>query len=158
MNREIERKYIIGEIPNLDKYKHKTIIQGYLYIDNYSEVRIRKVIDDDIKYYYTVKINVNNLVRKEEEEEIDSKTYNELENKILKDTNIIVKDRYIIPKDNLKIELDIYQGILEGLKIMEVEFNNEIEAINFKLDGFDIKEVTNDINYKNKTLAKKRVK
>ena len=68
---------------------------------------------------------------------------------------MIVKDRYIIPKDNLKIELDIYQGILEGLIIMEVEFNNEIEAINFKLDGFDVIEVTNDINYKNKTLGTK---
>ena len=56
---EIERKFLINKLPetlDLSKYTKKDIEQIYLYIDELSIIRIRKVtIKNNIKYKYTVK-------------------------------------------------------------------------------------------------------
>lgn len=64
----------------------------------------------------------------------------------------LTKTRYRIPPD---VELDIYHGNLQGLQIVEVEFES-VEAKNkFAPLSWFGKEVTDDERYKNKNLATK---
>ena len=43
-NLEIERKYLVNpENIFLERYPHKKIIQGYIYDEKFTEIRIRKV-------------------------------------------------------------------------------------------------------------------
>ena len=145
---EIERKFLVKDLPNLESIKGEEIIQGYLSYE--PEIRIRK---RDSKYYLTKK-SIGSLVRNEEETQINELTYNILSS-LVKDK--LEKTRYIVKINNkLKAELDIYQGKLKGLYIVEVEFNSINEANNFIIPPWFGEEITNNQEYKNQNLAKKQ--
>ena len=58
------------------------------------------------------------------EKEITKEEYESL--KINENFYTLTKDRYIIPYlDNLKIEIDIFHGIYEGIIFAEIEFKDE---------------------------------
>jgi CYTH domain-containing protein len=59
----------------------------------------------------------------------------------------------VIPYGELKVELDVYEADLEGLKVAEVEFPSEDEAGNFQPPDWIGEEVTGDERYLNETLA-----
>ena len=63
MNKEIERKYAIKELPNnIEISKAIDIEQSFIYKDNNTIIRIRKVIDSkdkSEKYVYTIKTKGN---------------------------------------------------------------------------------------------------
>ena len=143
---EIERKFLIKEIPDLTNTVYTEIIQGYLSFD--PEIRIRK---DSDKYYITQKSN-GDIAREEIEKEIDKITYNILSN--LTKENIINKTRYFIAVNNQIAELNLYHGELEGLAIVEVEFDSLDDASNFEIPIWFGEEVTYDESYKNKNIAK----
>lgn len=143
---EIERKFLIKEIPDLTNTVYTEIIQGYLSFD--PEIRIRK---DSDKYYITQKSN-GDIAREEIEKEIDTITYNILSN--LTKENIINKTRYFIAVNNQIAELNLYHGELEGLAIVEVEFDSLDDASNFEIPIWFGEEVTYDESYKNKNIAK----
>jgi adenylate cyclase len=66
----------------------------------------------------------------------------------------IEKTRYEIDLDEgLTIELDVYEGALEGLAVAEVEFDSEQDAEAFAPPGWLGREVTDDPGYKNQRLA-----
>ena len=68
----------------------------------------------------------------------------------------IKKSRYKIPAENdLVYELDIYHDNLDGLMVVEVEFANEELANNFVKPNWFGREVTDNKDYKNASLAKK---
>ena len=70
------------------------------------------------------------------------------------DGNIITKIRYEIPeKDNLTIELDIFEGRFAGLLLAEVEFSSEAEALSYTPPEWFGKDVTNDAAYHNSNMA-----
>ena len=146
---EIEKKFTIKELPeNLDSYKKFEIEQGYLC--SKPVVRIRKKND---KYILTYK-NRNGISQdvacacEEIEMELSEESFYHLKEKC--DGNIIRKTRYVIPiEDNLKVELDVFHGHLEGLRFAEVEFRTEEQAKNFKLLPWFLKDVTHDKRYKN---------
>lgn len=52
------------------------------------------------------------------------------------------------------LAIDIFSGELEGLAYLEIEFESEEEANNFKSYDWVIKDVTDDENYKNGHLAR----
>jgi len=58
-NLEIERKFLVSpelDLSNLPIIQHKEIIQGYIYNDKYTEIRVRSTkTNGKSKYYYTVK-------------------------------------------------------------------------------------------------------
>jgi len=143
---EIERKFLVKKMPNLTNIVRVNIIQGYI---NYEpEVRIRK---KDNRFYLTRK-SLGTIERSEEDTEISEAAYNILSSLVKSD---LKKVRYLIPiKDNLTAELDIYQGKLKGLNIVEVEFTNEKEANMFKVPDWFGKEITEDNYYKNQNLSK----
>ena len=143
---EIERKFLINNIDNLDltKYKKKSIIQDYLYFDRLSCIRKRKIeSNNEIKYTYTIKTDKTGISVNEIEKEIDEKTYNSLEKN---DKYITInKDRYIIPYKNHKIELDIFKDKYEGVIFAEIEFESVEIANNFELPGWFGKEISENI-------------
>lgn len=157
-NLEIEKKYLVNPKElSLEGYSVKRITQGYIYNDNYTEVRIRSVEkDSSTKYYYTVKISgTDPMQRTEIEFEITKEEFITLSQKILDGTHLIEKDRYLIPlNNNLTAELDIYHNELEGLSTVEVEFPNIEEATNFQSPNWFEEDVTSNKSYKNKNLAK----
>ncbi len=52
------------------------------------------------------------------------------------------------------IAIDIFDEQLEGLAYLEIEFENQEEALNFETPDWVIKDVTDDVNYKNGYLAR----
>ncbi len=120
---EIERKYLVDKIPfSLDGYHLRLIEQGYLCSD--PVVRVRRDNDD---YYLTYK-GSGLLTREEYNLPITKEAYEHMIEKA--DGNVITKKRYEIPeKDGLTIELDIFEGVFEGLIFAEVEFDS-VEAAN----------------------------
>ena len=143
---EIERKFLVKDLPNLDNYPHKDIVQGYISFN--PEIRIRKAND---KYYLTTKSD-GTITREEKETEINLTTYLTLL-KIAKG-RIISKTRYFIPlADSLTAELDIYHEELEGLVTVEVEFLNLEDAQDFTIPTWFLTDITEDKRYKNKNLA-----
>lgn len=152
---EIERKYLINELPKgLEGYKKLEIEQGYLCRG--PVVRIRKCNDDYILTYKMKQAGSgtdgNALINEEIEMPLTEKAYLHLKKK--KDNHIIHKTRYVIPLDGgLKAELDIFHKRLEGLKFVEVEFESVEAAASFKPPNWFGQDVTEDKRYGNGHLS-----
>jgi len=119
---ENELTFLVKKLPkDLEKYPKKEIKQGY-YSDLPSPLRIR---DEDGKFTLTKKVPIVKG---------DASRYQETELSIKKEEfeqlwpvckKFLTKTRYYYPIGNLKAEIDIYHGKLEGLATVEVEFPNE---------------------------------
>lgn len=148
---EIERKFLIDKIPDsidLSSLKCRQIEQGYLCTE--PVVRVRRDNDD---YYLTYK-SKGLMAREEYNLPLNEAAYNTLIKKA--DGNIITKTRYEIPeKNNLTIELDIFEGKFSGLLLAEVEFSSEAEALAYTPPAWFGKDVTKDASYHNSNMAKK---
>ena len=157
---EIERKFLVTNknvISNIiKKYDRKEIIQDYLYIDSFTAIRKRKIVDKKVeKYFYTVKTMKTGISVNEIEKEITKKEYDKL--KLNPKYNTIIKDRFVIYYlNNLKIELDLFHGIYEGIAFAEIEFKNEEEAKNTKLPNWFGKDISNLVT--NSQMAIKNIK
>ena len=151
---EIERKWLINasDIPyNLKDGVEQKIVQTYL---NFSpEIRVRNINNGE-KYILTIKsdMSVDGLTRDEKEYYISEEEYNNLLKK--QEGNTIVKTRYQIFDNGNIMEIDIFEKQLEGLAYMEVEFETEEKARAFETPKWVIKDVTDDIRYKNGYLAR----
>ncbi len=144
---EIERKYLVRKLPeNLEQYNKKKIAQGYLCTE--PVVRIRRSNDD---YYMTYKGD-GLMVREEYNLPLTQEAYEHLRPKI--DGLLIAKTRYLIPLDNkLTAELDVFEEDLNGLVIVEVEFNSVEEANAFHAPDWFGEDVTNSGKYHNSYLS-----
>lgn len=152
---EIERKFKIRFLPgDLTKYLYRKIEQGYLC--NNPIIRIRKSNED---YYLTYKSKMNNdpiqsnvIINHEVELPLTAEAYTKLKDKV--EGYLICKTRYNIPLlDGLMAELDIFEGQLEGLVFVEVEFPDEEAASTFiPPEWFGI-DVTWDKRYTNYYLS-----
>ena len=144
---EIERKYLIREIPkNLEEYPFHTIEQGYL--STAPVVRVRR---QDEEYYLTYK-GSGLMAREEANLPLTEESYQHLIKKA--DGNIISKKRYLIPiKDStLTIELDVFAPPLAPLIMAEVEFPTLEEAESFVAPSWFGEEVTNNRRYHNSNM------
>lgn len=152
---EIERKWLVKreDIPyNLEKKADKfEITQTYL---NYSpEIRVRNVSNK--RYVMAIKTGLTEeqgLTRDERQYNLTKEEYEHLLGKREGDT--IYKTRYQIKVDNYTYSFDFFHEQLDGLTYMEIEFPTEEEANDFQAPDWLGKDVTNDKNYKNQSLAK----
>lgn len=147
---EIERKFLVAQLPdNLDNYSCRYIEQGYL--STKPVVRVRRDNDD---YYLTYK-GSGMMAREEYNLPLTKDSYEHLIKKA--DGNIITKKRYEIPDGNgYTIELDIFEGAFNGTVIAEVEFNTIEEADNYIMPEFFTEDVTNNPEYHNSNMSKKK--
>lgn len=141
---EIERKYLVHHDlwAAVQKPNPKIIKQGYLYKDKEKSVRIRI---KDQKGYITIKSTVSVISREEFEYEIP---FADAEKMLkLACPKVLSKKRFEIPYLNHLIEVDVFEGKLEGLIVAEIELKDENEEI--YLPNWIDKEVSDDKNYLN---------
>ncbi len=145
---EIERKFLIKTIPvDLSACKARRIQQAYLCTS--PVVRVRQDNDD---YYLTYK-GKGLMVREEYNLPLTRESYEHLLEKA--DGIIITKTRYEIPeKNNLTIELDVFEGQYDGLLLAEVEFDSEEAANSYIPPEWFGRDVTNDGQYHNSNMSK----
>jgi len=150
-NQEIERKFLIKEIPfDLNKFHCRLIEQGYLATN--PVVRVRR---DNDEYYLTYK-GKGLLAREEYNLPLTKESYEHLLAKA--DGNIITKLRYEIPiKDNLLCELDIFKGKFEGLILAEVEFDSLLQANEYVKEDWFYEDVTGKKEYYNSYMSSKKI-
>ncbi len=157
---EIERKFLLHTLPDLSQYACKTIEQAYLCTE--PVVRIRQSND---KFTLTYK-GAGLMAHDEYNLPLTADAYAHLKAKA--DGNVITKTRYLIPLadtdlnescraalrgGHLTVELDVFEGIFDGLLLAEIEFPNEDAANAFRLLPWFRADVTSDTAYHNSTMS-----
>lgn len=156
---EIEKKFLIEypdidmleSIPNCEKVE---IIQTYLNSAEGEERRIRqRGSKGNYIYFETCKIAITGLKRIEIEKRLSKDEY--LEKLMDADTSKrpVRKNRYCLMDGNQYFEIDVYP-FWKDKAIMEIELSDPNEEIRFPKIIKVLKEVTDDIQYKNSSLAK----
>lgn len=133
---EIERKFLVLSLPDdLNQYPCHQIEQAYLCTS--PVVRIRHLDDEYILTYKSGGM----MARQEVELPLNAQSYHHLRKKA--DGTILSKKRYILPlSEGLKIELDIFEDMLQGFVMAEVEFPTVEEANSFVPPSWFGKDVT----------------
>lgn len=147
-SREIERKFLLEQIPELPTANRSRIDQGYL-VTEQAELRIRRIGRECLM---TVK-GEGDLVRDEWETEIPGWVFDALWPRT--EGARVEKERYSVAYGDHLLEIDLFRGALEGLCLLEVEFGSEDEASRFTPPGWVGRavDVTDDPAYKNLRLA-----
>jgi len=169
-NREIERKFLVKEIPyDLSKFGYMDIVQGYKdgTFDNEYVYRLRQVlyfteegIFDKIKYIQTIK-GISPKDRAEYEIEIDHDAFNTMWKFCDKSLS---KKRYEFKTRELEnsigervrytLELDIYKHDLAGSIVAEVEFNSVEDCDSYSPETWFGDEITDKVEFSNYNMAK----
>jgi len=150
--KEIERKWLVDKekIP-FDLSKEIPLHMKQAYISFSPTIRIRNTNDSHFVLCVKSKAEKGSLARSEYELEITSDQYNSLLGKI--EGNIVSKTRYCVKHNGYVMEFDIFDGTLDGLCYMEIEFASEEEAMSYPTPEWAIKDVSFDHRYKNTALA-----
>ena len=151
--KEIERKFLLTQMPDIALASTTCIRQGYISVsDDSVEVRLRQ---KGQAFFMTFKRG-KGLVREEAEIRIDEKDFNALWP--LTQGRQVEKQRSTALLDNgLTVEMDVFSEALEGLLLCEVEFSDEAAANAFTPPSWFGSDVTEDARYKNKSLAERGV-
>lgn len=170
-NIEIEKKYTLKSLPqNLESYPCKVIEQAYLNTSPVVRVRMSSDLSEDASddsYYLTYK-GSGLMAHEEYNLALDAASYQHLLEKA--DGNVISKKRYVIPIDNpqfddsyhplaapkLFIELDIFAPPFAPLVLAEVEFSSVEMADAFIPPAWFDEDVTNNPEYHNSVMSRKR--
>jgi adenylate cyclase len=144
---EVERKFRLRQPPDLSGSESEPIEQGYLAVGAEGEVRLRRKGERTL---LTAKRGVG-LSRAEAEVEISPEQFDALWP--LTEGRRLQKRRHVLPEDGLEIEVDVYEGELDGLIVAEVEFDSEDQARSFKPPAWLGDEVTGDERFLNENLA-----
>lgn len=145
---EIEKKYLLKEVPDLGNYECHRIEQAYLCTD--PVVRVRR---EDETYYMTYK-GRGMLAREEYNLPLNPQAYEHLSAKA--DGNVIRKTRYLIPlqENGLTAEVDVFEEPFAPLVMAEVEFVSEEQAEQFVPPEWFGEEVTFDRRYHNSYMSR----
>ncbi|MCR4849659.1 MAG: CYTH domain-containing protein [Lachnospiraceae bacterium] len=165
-NMEIERKFLVKRMPELDNYTYRELEQGYL--STSPTVRVRRENDE---YYLTYKSrSTDDISRVEYNLPLTRESYEHLIKKA--DGNIITKRRYIIPLNEdtggrvltgdpdphakgsgLIVELDVFEPPFAPLVLAEVEFSSIEEADSFVKPDWLGEDVSSDRRYYNSYMS-----
>jgi len=147
---EIERKFLVGRAPDLTAAKSVEIEQGYLVAEpGGGEVRLRRTGQ---QLLLTAKGGAG-LIRDEVEIELDRRQFDALWP--LTQGKRLRKIRHTLRNGEQEIELDRYEGELEGLSVAEAEFASEQQADAFDPPSWLGREITGDERYANRALAER---
>ena len=149
---EIERKWLVEQVPaevEGGRWNVALLEQGYLAITDDVEVRVRRFDGKHAKL--TVKSSPA-LARVEEELDLEDRAFDRLWP--LTEGRRVVKHRYSREvQPGLVLELDVYDGDLNGLATLEVEFADEAAAGAFTPPEWAGRDVTGEAAYANQALA-----
>jgi CYTH domain-containing protein len=150
---EIERKFLMAAVPDAPVPEPGVQLrQGYLAIDGAVEVRVRLMPEAD---RLTVKAGAG-LTRTEVELQLDPADSAALWVHTV--GRRVEKTRHRVDLDaGLVAEIDRYEGALEGLSTVEVEFPNAQQAEAFDPPAWFGQELTGDPRWSNAELARRGV-
>ena len=131
---EIERKYLINNMPDLSNVKPIRYERYYLMRDNDVEERIQK---KGLKYEYEIKRNISSLERTKDIKNISEEEFNRLKQNA---DESIIRDSY---KLSDSVSIKIYHNRFQGLERAEVEFDSKEEALRYKPEEWMGLEITN---------------
>jgi len=144
---ERERKFLVDELPALDGDGDR-IRQGYFAIDGHVAVRVRE--RSGSASTMTVKAG-SGATRTELEWELVPEVFAALWP--LAEGRCLDKTRYEVRVDGGIAEVDVFGGALDGLCLVEVEFDSEEEMAAFVPPAWFGDEVTDDDRFTNAHLA-----
>lgn len=146
---EVERKFLVSELPDLGGLQAATVCQGYLTAaDDSVEVRVRQT---DEAFFLTLKSGAG-LQRAEYEIPLERSQFEVLWPATA--GRRIEKIRHVGHlQDQSIFELDVFSGRLAPLVLVEVEFPSREAALGFVPPSWFGREVTEDKRFKNKALA-----
>ena len=149
-NTEIERKFLVKSDAFIAQATTSyEIMQGYLCKDPEKTIRVRI---RDARAFLTIKSSLlrDGIAKFEWEKEIDLSDAKELMKICL--PGAISKTRYIIEakENDLKWEVDVFHGRLEGRVLAEIELSDEDEA--FERPNWLGEEVTGQPQYYNANM------
>lgn len=149
MSIEIERKFLVNRLPEtVVPDDGRDIRQGYLIItDDGTELRVRQ---KGTRFFQTIKTGAG-LCRAEIEIDITQAQFEVLWPHT--QTRRVSKTRVEVPLGGHIAEVDIFDGDLKGLVLVEVEFASEAASREFRPPDWFGAEVTDHEGYKNKNLA-----
>lgn len=148
MATEIEHKYLVNKELWLQVVPDKSIEikQGYLLTDPNKTIRVRTKGQVG---YITIKGKTTGASRPEFEYEIPLADANQLIANFC--SNVIEKTRHYVFYKNNTWEVDVFDGLNQGLIVAEIELNSE-EELYQKPDWATIN-VTDDAKYANSNLS-----
>ncbi|MGI6607486.1 MAG: AAA family ATPase [Erysipelotrichaceae bacterium] len=158
---EIFKKYLV-EVNDgvIEKVKSKAnvsyvhILQHYLKSDEGIERRIRKrEKDGSTLYYYSEATQLTPNTRVKRDRIISERQYADYRAEINHQLNIVDKERYGFIENNRFFKLDIF-SFDNSKALLSVQIPSENEKIIIPEYFNVVKEVTDDVNYKNYYLAK----
>jgi len=146
---EIERKYLlkdVGEV-NLSQLRRVNIQQGYLGFSPVVRIRI-----SEQGCFLGVK-GPGTISRLELEYEVPK---DDAEKLMKLSPGRILKKRYFYPFEGHEWEIDVFEGVHQGLLLAEIELKSEDEKFEKPLFIKKAKEVTTDFRYTNAELSRWR--
>lgn len=143
---EIERKFLVDTKKWQPKGIGTAIKQGYLSVDENRVVRVRIAGD---YAYITIKGKTTGISRAEFEYEIPQNDASILLKMCLNEP--VEKTRYTESFENMLWEIDVFEGVNNGLVMAEVELNNENQKV--VLPEWVSEEVSTDKRYFNAYLS-----
>jgi CYTH domain-containing protein len=147
-NQEIERKFLLRVPPAwLGECVSEAIAQGYVALEEATEVRLRRRGEQRL---LTVKRGSGES-REEREIELGEDDFERLWP--LTEGRRVSKRRYVREADEGSLEIDVYEGELDGLMTAEMEFASEAEADAFQPPAWLGEELTGDVRWANRSLA-----
>ena len=137
---ELERTFLAKKIPDLSNCKGIEIIDVYIPKNReHPTLRIRKFGD---MFELTKKEPLKDAsVQKEQTIPLSKEEFEELSGLVGKRTE---KVRFYFEHGGRKAEIDIFKGDLEGLVLVDFEFENEREKDSFVMPGFCLVDVTHE--------------
>lgn len=154
---EIERKYLI-RMPDpaflAASASPSQIEQTYLLRPApHINARVRKRGREGAwTYTHTQKIRVGELRRIEDEREISEEEYRELLLQADPQRNVIRKTRWVLPWYGQDFEIDVYP-FWQRQAVMEIELEDEEQAVELPPQIQILREVTDDERYLNSSLS-----
>ena len=160
MHLEIERKWLIA-YPDTDllaampSAEATQIVQTYLTASPGLSRRVRaRSRGDETVYTRTTKRRISATTAEEEEAIISVEEYESLLREADPTCRPIEKTRWCIPHGALTLEIDIYP-FWQKQAVLEIELQDEGEDFAIPKELCVLREVSDDIAYKNVSLAKK---
>ena len=140
---ELEKTYLLKFVPDgLHNCENKEIIDIYIpKIREHPTLRIRK---DGNKFEVTKKEPVTDDASKQMEQTIQLLEEEFTEFQKL-DGKVVSKRRYLYRYYNKIAEVDVFQGELKGLVLIDFEFDTEKEKDEFEMPDFCLADVTHEL-------------
>lgn len=136
MNLEIEKKYLVKKIPNLDNVSKIEYERYFISNDPKNQIRVQRKSDT---YEIEKKIEIGINEYKKEKKKISKEEFFKLTSSC---KDVIKRDSYLIC-ENPTITIKIYHGKYEGLVRAEVEASSIKELESFKIPNLFGREITN---------------